>query len=188
MAAGFGRKAREKGEEDHISLDRWLVSYADFITLLFTFFVMMYAVSSLNEGQYRVISQSIVATFRHRSPRERLHVLFSPNHSQSGVATSKTSVVLNQALETLARTSPSPGEISVTESSRRLRVRIQAGFLVREGRAHLRKKARPVLSALARLLAGSGSPSAWKDIPTTFRCMAATGTTGPCRPHGRSMF
>jgi chemotaxis protein MotB len=44
----------------------------------------------------------------------------------------------------------------VTESSRRLRVRIQAGFLFREGRAHLRKKARPVLSALARLLADSG--------------------------------
>ena len=153
---GFGRKAKEKGEGDPLNLDRWLVSYADFITLLFTFFVMMYAVSSLNEGQYRVISQSIVATFRHRSPRERLHVLFSPNPSQSGVATSKTSIVLRRALETLARTSPSPGKVNVVEDGRRLRVRIQAGFLFREGQAHLRKQSRPVLAALARVLADSG--------------------------------
>ena len=50
MAASFGRKVRKTPEGDPINLDRWLVSYADFITLLFTFFVMMYAVSSLNEG------------------------------------------------------------------------------------------------------------------------------------------
>ena len=30
--------------------DRWLVSYADFITLLFAFFVVMYSISSVNEG------------------------------------------------------------------------------------------------------------------------------------------
>ena len=156
MAAGSRRKARKTGEEDPTNLDRWLVSYADFITLLFTFFVMMYAVSSLDEGKYRTISQAIVATFRHRSPRERLHVLFSPNHSQSGVATSKTSVVLTRALEILTRTSPSPRDMSVVETFRGLRVRIQAGFLFREGQAHLRKGARPVLAALARLLADNG--------------------------------
>ncbi len=158
MAASFGRKVRKTPEGDPINLDRWLVSYADFITLLFTFFVMMYAVSSLNEGKYRTISQAIVATFRHRAPRERLHVLFSPNHSQSGLATSKTSVVLTRALENLTRTAPSPKDMSVVEGSRHLRVRIQAGFLFREGRAHLRKKSRPVLAAIARLLADGGLP------------------------------
>jgi chemotaxis protein MotB len=43
--------------------DRWVVSYADFITLLFAFFVVMYAVSSVNDGKYRVLSQSLRATF-----------------------------------------------------------------------------------------------------------------------------
>ncbi|MDA8149698.1 MAG: flagellar motor protein MotB [Nitrospiraceae bacterium] len=156
MAAGSRRKAQKTTEGDPINLDRWLVSYADFITLLFTFFVMMYAVSSLNEGKYRTISHAIVATFRHREPRARLHVLFSPNHSQSGLATSKTSIVLTRALESLTRTASSPKDISVVETFRHLRVRIQAGFLFREGRAHLRKTSRPVLAALARLLATSG--------------------------------
>jgi chemotaxis protein MotB len=36
------------------------VSYADFITLLFAFFVVMYSISSINEGKYKVISQALI--------------------------------------------------------------------------------------------------------------------------------
>lgn len=43
--------------------DRWMVSYADFVTLLFAFFVVMYAISSVNEGKYKVLSSSIVDAF-----------------------------------------------------------------------------------------------------------------------------
>jgi len=56
--------ARKKRQEEHVNHERWLVSYADFITLLFAFFVVMYSVSSVNEGQYRVLSDSIVSAFR----------------------------------------------------------------------------------------------------------------------------
>ena len=56
--------ARKKRQEEHENHERWLVSYADFITLLFAFFVVMYSVSSVNEGKYRVLSDSIVAAFR----------------------------------------------------------------------------------------------------------------------------
>jgi chemotaxis protein MotB len=45
------------------SHERWLVSYADFITLLFAFFVVMYAVSTVNEGKYRVVGVSIGTAF-----------------------------------------------------------------------------------------------------------------------------
>jgi chemotaxis protein MotB len=56
--------ARKKRTEDHENLERWMVSYADFITLLFAFFVVMYAISSINEGKYRVLSDALVAAFR----------------------------------------------------------------------------------------------------------------------------
>ncbi|MGE3298777.1 MAG: flagellar motor protein MotD [Porticoccaceae bacterium] len=55
--------ARKKKHEEHENHERWLVSYADFITLLFAFFVVMYAVSSVNAGKYRVLSDSLVAAF-----------------------------------------------------------------------------------------------------------------------------
>ncbi len=61
---------RKKKHEEHVNLERWLVSYADFITLLFAFFVVMYAISSVNEGKYRVLSDSLndVFTSRPSSP------------------------------------------------------------------------------------------------------------------------
>lgn len=55
--------SRRSQHEEHENHERWLVSYADFITLLFAFFVVMYSISSVNEGQYRVLSDSIVSAF-----------------------------------------------------------------------------------------------------------------------------
>ena len=54
---------RKKKPEDHVNHERWLVSYADFITLLFAFFVVMYSVSSVNEGKYRVLSSTLDGAF-----------------------------------------------------------------------------------------------------------------------------
>lgn len=49
---------RRREPEEHVNHERWLVSYADFITLLFAFFVVMYSISSINEGKYKVISEA----------------------------------------------------------------------------------------------------------------------------------
>ena len=57
-------RRRRKLDEEHDNHERWLVSYADFITLLFAFFVVMYSLSSVNEGKYRVLSDSLVQAFR----------------------------------------------------------------------------------------------------------------------------
>jgi len=55
--------ARRRRPEEHENHERWLVSYADFITLLFAFFVVMYSISSLNEGKYKVLSQALNGVF-----------------------------------------------------------------------------------------------------------------------------
>jgi chemotaxis protein MotB len=54
---------RKRVVEEPENHERWLVSYADFITLLFAFFVVMYSVSSVNEGKYRVLSDSLENAF-----------------------------------------------------------------------------------------------------------------------------
>lgn len=45
--------------EDPDNRDRWMVSFADFITLLFAFFVVMYSISSVNKGKYETFSESL---------------------------------------------------------------------------------------------------------------------------------
>lgn len=54
---------RRRGEEEHENHERWLVSYADFITLLFAFFVVMYSISQVNEGKYRVLAKTLDSAF-----------------------------------------------------------------------------------------------------------------------------
>lgn len=49
--------------EDVISHERWMVSYADFMTLLLAFFVVMYSVSQLNEDKYRVLTRTLEEAF-----------------------------------------------------------------------------------------------------------------------------
>ncbi|MEJ2680273.1 MAG: flagellar motor protein MotD [Gammaproteobacteria bacterium] len=54
---------RARTTETVTNRDRWVVSYADFVTLLFAFFVVMYSVSSVNEGKYQVLTQTFKETF-----------------------------------------------------------------------------------------------------------------------------
>ena len=51
------RKRRKTDE--HVNHDRWLVSYADFITLLFAFFVVMFASAQADHGNAARVSQSV---------------------------------------------------------------------------------------------------------------------------------
>jgi chemotaxis protein MotB len=56
--------SRRKHHEEHQNHEAWAIPYGDLITLLLAFFVVMYAISSVNEGKYRVLSDSLVAAFR----------------------------------------------------------------------------------------------------------------------------
>jgi chemotaxis protein MotB len=60
------RRNRRSSPGSETDRDRWLVSYADFITLLFAFFVVMYSISSVNEGKYKVLSESLEGIFNTR--------------------------------------------------------------------------------------------------------------------------
>ncbi|MFO7551064.1 MAG: flagellar motor protein MotD [Haliea sp.] len=55
---------RRKRHEDHINHEAWAIPYGDLVTLLLAFFVVMYSISSVNEGKYKVLSESLVAAFR----------------------------------------------------------------------------------------------------------------------------
>ena len=56
--------ARKHEHEEHANHEAWAIPYGDLVTLLLAFFVVMYATSSINEGKYRVLSDSLNAAFR----------------------------------------------------------------------------------------------------------------------------
>jgi chemotaxis protein MotB len=87
------RRAKAPPPENH---ERWLVSYADFITLLFAFFVMMYANSKTDQ----VRAQQISAAFRNAMSEGRL------SHALARL--------VNPSVEAANRTEPPPATIDLT--------------------------------------------------------------------------
>ncbi|WLQ14725.1 flagellar motor protein MotD [Hahella aquimaris] len=105
------RKRRRNREESH-NHERWLVSYADFITLLFAFFVVMYSVSSVNEGKYKVLSETLEGVF---NATQR-----SVNPIQVGQQTAAPPQSDSPAIQPFDSPESQPGETTEEQAGERL--------------------------------------------------------------------
>ena len=160
-------RRRRKEEEEDGRHERWLVSYADFITLLFAFFVVMYALSTINEGKYRVLSDSLISAFGHAriSPLEGRPIAPpGPDlHSRTGQSRPHPNAVTlqheAQRLTDIARDIQKAmgplveqGKVRVTQSPRGITVEINASVLFARGDANLSPASVEVLRAVAKVL------------------------------------
>ena len=55
--------ARRHVHDEHMNHEAWAIPYGDLITLLLAFFVVMYAISSVNAGKYRAVADSLSTAF-----------------------------------------------------------------------------------------------------------------------------
>ncbi|PXX46525.1 flagellar motor protein MotD [Undibacterium pigrum] len=158
--------ARKKYHEEPDNHERWLVSYADFITLLFAFFVVMYAISSLNEGKYRVLSNSLTGAFGKvmtvnpkpvDAPNEQLLKLdplpLVKNRISEGLRKERAQMTtmakdILTVLEPLVR----EGKVRVTQTSRGITIEINASLLFAPGDARLNVDSIQALKAIAGVL------------------------------------
>src|SRR5450830_93889 len=153
--------ARKKYVEDAENHERWLISYADFITLLFAFFVVMYAVSVVNEGKYRTLSDALGSAFGGRSARTAPSEVQAPILLPNIVARRRAEAMRREKekLTTLARDLTSTlaplvkeGKVRVTQNSRGVSVEINASVLFDPGEARLTAQSSEALRAVADLL------------------------------------
>jgi chemotaxis protein MotB len=65
MSAGHGGRSRRGGghEEEHVNHERWLVSYSDMITVLMALFIVLYAISQVDNDKYVALKASLAAGF-----------------------------------------------------------------------------------------------------------------------------
>lgn len=155
--------ARKKYEEPQDNHDRWLVSYADFITLLFAFFVVMYAISIVNEGKYRVLSDALGSAFggRDAASVKTQRAQVEPLPLTSIVARRRAEAMrrekerldllarqLSKTLAPLVKT----GKVRVTQNGRGVSVEINASVLFDSGDAKLNGQSVEALRAVAELL------------------------------------
>ena len=161
-------RRRKKVEEEHENHERWLVSYADFITLLFAFFVVMYAVSSVNEGKYRVLSNSITSAFGRgaalvpaakeieQSALPALPLPLSLHKRRAAEAAirrerEQLSAVTQHLMASLAPLIDQ-GQVRVMQTARGITVEINASVLFAPGEAKLSGEASDTLKAVAKVV------------------------------------
>jgi len=165
--------ARRKRIEEHDNHDRWLVSYADFITLLFAFFVVMYALSTVNEGKYRILSNSMATAFRNvpintasNSPALGLPPIAVPSKSgtvlktQDAVKQKQREKMRNVAKDILEVMAPliEQGKVRVLETSRGVTIEINDSILFSPGQALLQPALIKAMRAIAEVLAPTDFP------------------------------
>src|SRR5262245_21088829 len=109
--------ARRHKHEEHMNHEAWAIPYGDLITLLLAFFVVMYAMSSVNEGKYRVLSDSLVAAFR-GSPRTLEPIQIGEKQVGSGADISM-SIVQQAMLDGQPREMLEPSPIRVSDLARK---------------------------------------------------------------------
>ena len=155
--------ARKKYQEDTENHERWLISYADFITLLFAFFVVMYAISVVNQGKYKVFSESVGEAFGRKEKATPGSAAIEPLIPMDNIAARRKLEAIRREqsrLGLLAKkldTALSPlvkaGKVSVTQTGRGVTVDINANALFAPGDAAITPEARQPLYAIAQLLA-----------------------------------
>jgi len=106
--------ARHRKHEEHTNHEAWAIPYGDLITLLLAFFVVMYAMSSVNEGKYRVLSDSLVAAFR-GSPRTLTPIQVGEKQVGSG-ADIQVTLVQQAMLEGQPRQMLEPTPLQMTDA------------------------------------------------------------------------
>jgi chemotaxis protein MotB len=96
---------RIRRHDEHTNHEAWAIPYGDLVTLLLAFFVVMYAISSVNAGKYRVLSDSLFAAFR-GAPRtmDPIQVGDKPNGSGAEIEAS----IVQSTLQGQQRSSLAP--------------------------------------------------------------------------------
>ena len=162
--------ARKRTEEEPDNHERWLVSYADFITLLFAFFVVMYALSTINEGKYRVLSDSLMSAFRNAPVNVSTQANIAPSLPIPVIPKALPVIdkakqkqrenMRNVAKEILDVMAPlvAQGKVRVIETSRGVTIEINDSVLFPPGQATLRPELIKAMHAVATLLAPTPFP------------------------------
>ncbi len=174
---------RKKAHEEHENHERWLVSYADFITLLFAFFVVMYSISSLNEGKYKVLSQTMVAAFTGQPttpnpvqtgqpfnsmpsaidlppiPKQQKPEIVQPGRGGPGAKeVQKTLEGVARKIESLLATAIRKGDVQVRMTPLGVVIDIHDTVLFASGQAELTPQAQDLLNQIAGVLQGVDYP------------------------------
>jgi len=134
--------------DDDVNHDRWLVSYADFMTLLMAFFVVMYSISQVSEEKYRILTETFNEAFNLSGYSDAQPI----RDSSSGNDANDVPEFFARITEQLDKSFESLIEdefITVTGDERWLQIELQSAILFGSGGAVLSRPAEAIIGELS---------------------------------------
>ncbi len=153
--------ARKKKHPEHVNHERWLVSWADFMTLLFAFFVVMFAVSQVDSNKVGRFTESFskaVGVDMFPQPGRGLLAGSTEGAMSDEVTPSKGSPMPEELASLRVSLSESGGAGTASEGLQviahrtELVLRLSDNLLFESGNDALQERARPVVAYLAKQL------------------------------------
>jgi len=142
--------ARKREPEKAANHERWLLTYADLITLLMIFFVVMYSLARLDAQKFKSLSTSLRIAFG--GGKNILGEYEGSGMVPLPVATPQEVSVAKEDMDDYVAQQGLQNEVNTTVEDRGLVITMQEKLLFEPGKTDINSSARPTLSALAKLL------------------------------------
>ncbi len=146
---------RRKSEEDKENLERWLLTYADLITLLLAFFVMLYVFSKQDTRKYDAMTMQLKAIFSGgagvvvEGGRTGSQTIEATNEGPSDIQIRRE---LEKQIKELSQVEGQGNNISVITDERGIVIRIMDKAFYDTGKADLKDRARETLDKIAPVI------------------------------------
>jgi len=143
---------RRKRAEDHDSTDRWVVSYADFITLLFAFFTTMYAISHVDLGKLEKFAGSMRTAFKSAGSGSGSAIIDGIKPiNYADIALEREIITAFERFERI-------DGVNITRDDRGVIISFGDSVLFDTASADIRDEAKPYLSVVASLIRRTQNP------------------------------
>ncbi len=164
--------ARKKKHEEHENLERWLVSYADFITLLFAFFVVMYAISQVDNKKLGNLVDSMAIAFKRTDPipevgkpkivqgppQPSARPIFISQKQARDVAEQRSFERVQEKVKAALKRAGLDGAVRMKTDGRGLVLSLESSVFFNSGSADLRPEAVQVVDGIASALVETPNP------------------------------
>ena len=173
------RRKRSHVEGPHENEERWLLTYADLITLLFVLFVVMYAISTTDARKFVALAQSVSAAFNADvlSGQQAISInngqdtSIQQEQSAAGTSTVQSDLkAIKAALDDYAIGQGLGGEVEVGATPQGVVIRLNDALLFSSGRAHLDDHALNLVKQVAAII---------KPLPNQIRIEGNTDDQAP---------
>lgn len=144
-------------DEEHPASERYLITYADLITLLLGLFVILYASSQVDSSKYQEMSQAMQSYFEKKGGDGILPggKGLLPEKITDTSSVSKTNEEIAQQVQSVLQGFPSAGAVEVIHNPSEVIIKLPERLLFKAGKSDIEPAGRILLDSVAAILKGT---------------------------------